>query len=175
MGTAWMMPKRMGCSHWRKALQKNMRRVSFKTSQAVWVFLKILTHHLWHLHDMPSGLLMPSRRYLVTISSIPLQLKDDSSFAEQGWEHSWWLSSWLEFVHIQEMWSEGRRNHARDSRQVGRPHQQRDPESILLRGDMRYRPDLETFTPQLLAIHKVSWKPFSNFKEAFCSCLSIFI
>ncbi|CAM6059569.1 unnamed protein product [Sphagnum tenellum] len=53
-----------------------------------------------------------------------------------------------------EMWSEGRRNHARDSRQVGRPHQQRDPESILLRGDMRYRPDLETFTPQLLAIHK---------------------
>jgi hypothetical protein len=56
----------------------------------------------------------------------------------------------------EEMWSEGRRNHARDSHQVGRPHQQRDPESILLRGDIRYRPDLETFTPQLLAIHKVS-------------------
>jgi hypothetical protein len=55
----------------------------------------------------------------------------------------------------QEAESEGRHENLRDSREVRRPHQQqRTILSSGMRGDV-HRPDLATFTPQLLTIYKV--------------------
>lgn len=54
----------------------------------------------------------------------------------------------------QEAESEGRHENLRDSREVRRPHQQQRTIPLSGMRDVQ-RPDLATFTPQLLTIYKV--------------------